>query len=81
MNNSNELLDYFNQPIQIDSVLLVAVKDRIKVCRIIKFNDRTLVVKEIDSYKPRTHRINPINSIILQGEELLLFKLRGFKSE
>lgn len=75
-----EYTDFFNQPITEKSRLLVAVNGRLKVCKVVKMNKKSIVVTELDFKNGGPIRTTPENTVVLDGEELTVLALRkGFK--
>jgi len=69
-------VDYFNQPITENSKLLVSVSGRLKICKVIKMNRKSIVVAEVDFKNGGPIRITPENTVVLSGEELTVLALR-----
>lgn len=71
-----EYVDYFNQPITETSKLLVAVSGRLKICKVVKMNRKSIVVTELDFKNGGPIRTTPQNTVVLSGEELTVLALR-----
>ncbi len=69
--------DFFGQEIKANSKLIIPIKERLKLCRIIKFNANSLIVTEVAYEKGKQYRILPTNTIVLAGEDLTVFTLLG----
>ena len=74
--SNTEYVDYFNQPITEKSKLLVAVSGRLKLCKVIKINRKSIVVSELDFRNGGPIRITPENTVVLSGEELTVLAIR-----
>lgn len=73
-------VDFFNQPIGLDSKLLVPVSGRLKVCSVVKLNRKSIVVKELDFKDGGPIRATPKHTVLLSGEEMtLLALLKGYQ--
>lgn len=77
---NTEYVDYFNQVITEKSKLLVAVSGKLKICKVIKMNRKSIVVSELDFKNGGPIRTTPENTVVLSGEELTVLALRrGFQ--
>ena len=70
-------LDLFNQEITVGSKLLVPLNNRIRVCKVVKLNVKTIGVKQVDFEKGFMHRVLPADTVLLSGEDLTVLALKG----
>ena len=73
---NTEYVDYFNQVITEKSKLLVAVSGKLKICKVVKMNRKSIVVTELDFKNGGPIRTTPENTVVLSGEELTVLALR-----
>ena len=73
---STEHVDYFNQPITENSKLLVAVNNRLKICKVVKINRKSIVVTELDFKNGKPIRTTSENLVVLNNEELTVLAIR-----
>jgi hypothetical protein len=73
---NTEYVDFFNQPITEKSRLLVAVSGRMKICKVVKMNRKSIVVTELDFKNGGPIRTTPENTVVLSGEELTVLAIR-----
>ena len=73
---NTEYVDFFNQPITEKSKLLVAVSGRMKICKVVKMNRKSIVVTELDFKNGGPIRTTPENTVVLSGEELTVLAIR-----
>jgi hypothetical protein len=71
-----EYVDFFNQPITEKSKLLVAVSGKMKICKVVKMNRKSIVVTELDFKNGDPIRTTPENTVVLSGEELTVLAIR-----
>lgn len=74
--SNTEYVDFFNQPITEKSKLLVAVSGRMKICKVVKMNRKSIVVTELYFKNGGPIRTTPENTVVLSGEELTALALR-----
>jgi hypothetical protein len=69
--------DLFNQLIPLDARILASIHGRIKVCKVVKLNRKTIVVKEVTLKNGHEHRVVPDTTVLLSGEDLTILTLKG----
>ena len=69
-------VDFFNQPITLNSKLLVPVNGRMKLCAVTKLNRKSLVVRELEFKNGGPIRTRPYDTVVLNGEDLTALALR-----
>lgn len=69
--------DLFNQPILLNSKLLASLHGRIKVCKVVKLNRKTIIVKDVSLKNGHEHRVAPESTVLLSGEDIVILTLKG----
>jgi len=75
--NNKELVDVFNQPIKLESKLLVPLGGRLRVCDVVKLNKNTIIVKEEKYTNGKIYRVKPEDTLLLTGLDLMCHVLRN----
>lgn len=73
---NTQFVDFFNQPITEKSKLLVAVNGKMKICKVVKMNRKSIVVTEVNFINGGPIRTTPENTVVLSSEELMVLAIR-----
>jgi hypothetical protein len=77
MSTEKNFVDYFNQPITEKSKLIVATGyTKLKLCSVVKFNRKTIVVKDLDFKDGVPIRTTPENTIVVLEDDLTVLAIR-----
>jgi hypothetical protein len=73
----NDFTDIMNQPIIIDAKALCPLNNRLRICRVVKINKKSVMVKQIDFENGKSYRLFPKDIFILPSEDLVTLTLVG----